>query len=152
MELSTKGGCVIAQTQNLMKLPKMLNFVLGLILISASLIFMFTDQHYRDYQHLEPVLVLMSGFLSLMAAFSNNRKTGYRINLSLGCFYLGIGLSLSILLFNQLEWFLTSVFGFTAEDVLLNIFLGIILLVLSYFYRSKRIYDSTPGNFSEQAR
>lgn len=131
------------QTQSLIKLPKMVNFVLGIILISTSLIFMFTQQHYRDYTHIEPVLVLMTGFLSLMAAFSIHRKTSFRINLFLGCFYLVIGLSMGIFLFNELEWFLTSVFGFTAEDVLLNIFLGVMLLGMAYFYTSKRFYHSS---------
>lgn len=131
------------QSQSLVKLPKMLNFVLGIILISTSLVYMFTDQHYRDYAHIEPVLVLMTGFLSLMAAFSLHRKTSFRINLFLGCFYLAIGLSLGVFLFNELEWFLTSVFGFTAEDILLNIFLGMILLVMAYFYTSKRYYHSS---------
>ncbi len=131
------------QTQSLTKLPKMLNFILGIILISTSLVYMFTDQRYRDYAHIEPVLVLITGFLSLMAAFSIYRKTSLRINLFLGCFYLLIGLSLGVFLFNELEWFLTSVFGFTAEDVLLNIFLGVILLGMAYSYTSKRFYHSS---------
>lgn len=130
------------QTQNLTNLPRMLNFVLGIILIFGSLIFMMTEYPFRPQAHIEPVLVLMTGFISLMIAFSTKRMTGVRVNLFLGCFYLLTGLGLGIFLFNELEWFLTSVFGFTAQDIILNIFLGVILLVLSYFYKNKNLYDS----------
>lgn len=130
------------QTQNLTNLPRMLNFVLGIILIFGSLIFMMTEYPFRPQAHIEPVLILMTGFISLMIAFSTKRMTGVRGNLFLGCFYLLTGLGLGVFLFNELEWFLTSVFGFTAQDIFLNIFLGVILLVLSYFYKNKNLYDS----------
>ena len=125
--------------ENLILSSRMMNFILGIILITASLVFMFTIQSYRNYPHIEPVLILMTGFFSLMAAFTVHRKTSFKINLFLGSFHILIGLSLGIFLVNELEWFLNPVFGFSSQDVILNIILGIIFLWLAYFFEHKRI-------------
>jgi uncharacterized membrane protein HdeD (DUF308 family) len=124
-----------SHSQNLIKLPKNLNFVLGVILISSSLVYMVSEQRFSTADNIEPLLLLITGVLSLFTALSFKPMTGVFLNLILGCFFIIMGIILSIT-FKDDEWSLTSTFGLAMGDLFLNIFLGLILIILSFMNKN----------------